>query len=42
MKVRAKNKRTSLGNIYLDSIYIVIIMMAKAKVTSFIKQKGVN
>ena len=37
IKVRDKNKRTNLGNIYLDSIYIVITITAKAKVTSFIK-----
>lgn len=37
MKVRAKNKRTNLGNMYLDNIYIVITIIAKAKVTSFTK-----
>jgi hypothetical protein len=37
MKVRDKNKRTNLGNIYLDNIYTVIAIAAKAKVTSFKK-----
>jgi hypothetical protein len=37
MKVRDKNKRTNLGNTYLDKIYITIPIIAKAKITSFIK-----
>jgi len=37
IKVRDKNKRTNLGNIYLDNIYIDIVIRTKAKVTSFIK-----
>ena len=37
MKVRAKNKRTNLGNTYLDNIYIVIKRITKANVTSLKK-----
>jgi hypothetical protein len=37
IKVRDKNKRTNLGNIYLDKIYTEIAMILKVKVTSFIK-----
>jgi len=37
IKVLDKNKRTNLGKIYLDKIKTVIVMMAKAKVTSFTK-----
>lgn len=36
-KTRDKNKRTNLGNIYLDKINIAIAIIAKAKVISFIK-----
>jgi hypothetical protein len=35
--IRDKNKRTNLGNIYLDRINIAIAMIAKEKVISFIK-----
>ena len=35
--IRDKNKRTNLGNIYLDNIYIMIRKIAKAKVTSLKK-----
>jgi hypothetical protein len=37
IKVRDKNKRTNLGNTYLDKKYTVIVIIAKVKVTSFIK-----
>ena len=37
MKVRDKNKRTNLGNIYFDNIYNVITITVKVKNTSFIK-----
>lgn len=37
MKVRDKNKRTNLGNIYLDKIYIAIAIIVNVKVISFIK-----
>ena len=37
IKVRDKNKRTNLGNIYLDNIYSVIAITAKVKVISFTK-----
>lgn len=37
IKIRDKNKRRNLGNIYLDNIYNVIIIIANVKVTSFIK-----
>jgi hypothetical protein len=37
IKVRDKNKRTNLGNIYLDNIYIAIVIIAKVKIISFIK-----
>jgi hypothetical protein len=37
IKVRDKNKRINLGNIYLDNKYTVAAMIAKVKVTSFIK-----
>lgn len=36
-KTRDKNKRTNLGNMYLDKINIDIAIIAKAKVISFIK-----
>ena len=37
IKVRDKNKRTNLGNIYLDNIYTVIAIKTKVKVISFTK-----
>lgn len=37
INVRDKNKRTNLGNIYLDRIYTVTVITANANVTSFIK-----
>ena len=37
IKTRDKNKRTNLGNIYFDNKYIIIIIVAKVKVISFIK-----
>ena len=37
IKVRDKNKRTNLGNMYLDNMYNIIIIMANVKLTSFIK-----
>ena len=37
IKVRDKNKRTNLGNIYLDNRYTVIVIIVNVKVTSFIK-----
>jgi hypothetical protein len=36
-KIRDKNRRTNLGNMYLDKRNIAIAMIAKAKVISFIK-----
>ncbi len=37
MNVRDKNKRTNLGNIFLDDKYIIIVMIVKVKATSFKK-----
>lgn len=37
MKTRVVNKRTNLGNMYLDKKNIAIAIIAKAKVISFIK-----
>lgn len=39
---RAENKRTNLGNIYFEKIYINKTIMAKANTTWFIKQNGTN
>lgn len=36
INIRDKNKRTILGNIYLDKIYKTNTITAKAKITSFI------
>lgn len=37
IKTRDKNKRTNLGNIYLDKIYTVNIIIIKVNITSFVK-----
>ena len=35
INIRDKNKRTILGNIYLDNMYKINTIMAKANITSF-------
>jgi len=35
IKIRVKNKRTKLGNIYFDDTYIIIINRTNANVTWF-------
>lgn len=37
MKTRLKNKRTNLGNMYLENTYIITGSKIKAKDTWFIK-----
>ncbi|MDB5910966.1 MAG: hypothetical protein JWP34_5083, partial [Massilia sp.] len=37
IKLRDKNKRTNLGKIYFDSMYIVNTIIAKVNVISFTK-----
>jgi len=37
IKIRLKNKRTNLGNIYLDKMYIITTNIIKAKITWLIK-----
>lgn len=37
INIRLKNKRTNLGKIYFEKIYIIIISNIKANVTWFIK-----
>ena len=39
---RLKNKRTNLGKINLDKIYIIATSKIKAKVTWFINKNGTN
>lgn len=38
-KVRVKNKRTNLGNIYLEKTYIIIISNKNVNTTWLIKKK---
>ena len=42
IKTRLRNKRTNLGNIYLEKRYIKSTIYMNVKVTSFIKKKGTN
>lgn len=42
IKTRLTNKRTNLGNIYLEKRYINSTIYMNVKVTSFIKKKGTN
>lgn len=42
IKIRDTNKRTNLGKIYFENVYIKTISNIKAKTTSFIKKKGTN
>lgn len=42
IKIRDMNKRTNLGNIYFENVYIRIISNIKAKTTSLKKKKGTN
>jgi len=42
INTRLINKRTNLGNIYLDKRYIISTIYTNANVTSFIKKKGTN
>ena len=42
MNTRVKNKRTNLGNIYLENTYIIIISNAKVNVTWLTKWNGTN
>jgi hypothetical protein len=37
INVRDKNKRTNLGNIYLDDKYTIIVIIEKVNTTSFKK-----
>lgn len=37
IKLRDKNKRTNLGNIYFDNMYIVKTIITKVNVISFTK-----
>jgi hypothetical protein len=37
IKTRVKNKRTNLGNIFFEKIYIIIIKIIKVNNTWFIK-----
>jgi len=37
MKTRLKNKRTNLGKIYFEKMYIIAIRKMKVNNTSFIK-----
>lgn len=37
MDIRDKNKRTNLGNIYLDDKYKIIVIIVKVNNTSFRK-----
>lgn len=39
---RVFNKRTNLGNIYFENIYIINTSNKKLKVTWFTKKKGTN
>jgi len=39
---RVLNKRTNLGNIYLENTYIIIVSKIKLNVTWFTKKKGIN
>ena len=36
------NKRTNLGNIYLEKTYINTVIIVKANTTSLIKKNGTN
>ena len=42
INIRLKNKRTNLGKIYLDIIYIINISNINVKVTWLRKKKGTN
>ena len=42
IKTRVVNKRTNLGNMYLENTYINSTNIAKAKTTWLIKKKGTN
>jgi hypothetical protein len=37
IKTRLKNKRTNLGNIYLENTYIIVTNKTNAKITWLIK-----
>ena len=39
---RVLNKRTNLGNKYLEKIYIIIVNKAKLNNTWFTKKKGIS
>jgi len=39
---RVLNKRTNLGNIYFENMYIINTSNKKLKVTWFTKKKGTN
>jgi hypothetical protein len=42
INVRVRNKRTNLGKIYLENIYIIVVKSRNPNVTWFIKWKGTN
>ena len=39
---RVENRRTNLGKIYFENKYIINIISENAKITSFIKKKGIS
>jgi hypothetical protein len=39
---RDLNKRTNLGNMYLENMYIITVKSIKLNVTWFTKKKGIN
>jgi hypothetical protein len=42
MKTRVLKRRTNLGKMYLENIYIMTISKVKAKATWFRKKNGTN